>query len=395
MTNNIASPSRILSLDVFRAITMFFMLFVNEMAGVKGLPHILYHAEMHEDMLGFSDLIFPAFLFAMGMAVPFAVAARYKKGDSPLQVINHIISRSIALIVMGLFTVNKGAYDAAASGIPSPVFTLLMVAGFFLLWNSYPPATGNKKHLYTLLSLAGKALLITLVVMATPREGAHFGAKWWGILGLLGWSYLVCSVLYVILKDSLWKNGVALAIMVALCILTFNGVFKGVWIAYKFPSQPVLYTLTMAGIVCSLVMKRYARPEAPWKFIGILAASALVMIAAGYVCHQHWIISKIQATPTWLFYCLGIFLPLYGIIYLICDTLRAEKVFAPIKPAGTHTLTCYMIPYIVAGVMGVMHWHFPDCTYEGAWGVVRCTIFSIAVVWIAYGMGKINIKLKI
>ena len=125
MTNNIASPSRILSLDVFRAITMFFMLFVNEMAGVKGLPHILYHAEMHEDMLGFSDLIFPAFLFAMGMAVPFAVAARYKKGDSPLQVINHIISRSIALIVMGLFTVNKGAYDAAASGIPSPVFPLV------------------------------------------------------------------------------------------------------------------------------------------------------------------------------------------------------------------------------------------------------------------------------
>jgi hypothetical protein len=169
-------------------------------------------------------------------------------------VINHIVSRSIALIVMGLFTVNKGSYDAAASGIPSPVFTLLMVAGFFLLWNSYPSATGNKKHLYTLLSLGGKALLITLVVVATPREGAHFGAKWWGILGLLGWSYLVCSVLYVILKESLWKNGVALAIMVALCILTFNGVFKGVWIAYTFPSQPVLYTLTMAGVVCSLVM---------------------------------------------------------------------------------------------------------------------------------------------
>jgi hypothetical protein len=54
-----------------------------------------------------------------------------------------------------------------------------------------------------------------------------------------------------------------------------------------------------------------------------------------------------------------------------------------------------MIPYIVAGVMGVMHWHFPDCTYEGAWGVVRCVIFSISVVWIAYGMGKIHIKLKI
>ena len=53
MTSSITPPRRIQSLDVFRAITMFFMLFVNEMAGVKGLPHILYNAGMNEDMLGF------------------------------------------------------------------------------------------------------------------------------------------------------------------------------------------------------------------------------------------------------------------------------------------------------------------------------------------------------
>ena len=43
-----AKSRRILSLDIFRAITMFLMLFVNEFAGVKGLPHWLYHAQIRE-----------------------------------------------------------------------------------------------------------------------------------------------------------------------------------------------------------------------------------------------------------------------------------------------------------------------------------------------------------
>ena len=89
---------------------MLLMLWVNEYAGVKDLPHWMYHAAAQEDMMGFSDIIFPAFLFAMGMAVPFAVQNRLKKGDSLLQVSLHILLRTVALVVMGLFTVNKGAY---------------------------------------------------------------------------------------------------------------------------------------------------------------------------------------------------------------------------------------------------------------------------------------------
>ncbi|MDR2148451.1 MAG: heparan-alpha-glucosaminide N-acetyltransferase domain-containing protein, partial [Tannerella sp.] len=68
---------RIAALDVFRAITMFLMLFVNDIPGLKNIPHGLLHAAADEDMLGFSDIIFPAFLFAMGMAIPYAIDARY------------------------------------------------------------------------------------------------------------------------------------------------------------------------------------------------------------------------------------------------------------------------------------------------------------------------------
>ena len=52
---------RVAAVDIFRAITMLLMLFVNDFAGMKDIPHWMHHAEMSEDMLGFSDLIFPAF----------------------------------------------------------------------------------------------------------------------------------------------------------------------------------------------------------------------------------------------------------------------------------------------------------------------------------------------
>lgn len=41
------------------------------------------HARMDEDMMGFSDTIFPAFLFCMGMSVSFAIQNRYKKETIP------------------------------------------------------------------------------------------------------------------------------------------------------------------------------------------------------------------------------------------------------------------------------------------------------------------------
>ena len=60
---------------------MFFMLWVNSFWSLSEVPHWLQHAARGEDMLGFSDTIFPAFLFIMGASVALAVAGRRAKGD--------------------------------------------------------------------------------------------------------------------------------------------------------------------------------------------------------------------------------------------------------------------------------------------------------------------------
>ena len=389
-----AKSRRILSLDIFRAITMFLMLFVNEFAGVKGLPHWLYHAQMREDMMGFSDTIFPAFLFAMGMAIPFAVQNRFRKGDTTFDVLKHILLRSVALIVMGLFTVNKGSYDAAASGIPSAWYSLLMVIGFFLIWNVYPKADGWKKYVFRAMKIVGIALLAYLFVIFVPKEGQSFGVKWWGILGLIGWSYLGCSLIYLLTRDYLGRNVAVMLLLVACSLLTAAGVFKSVEFVGYIPSQPVLYSLSMAGVLASVIMKKYASTSSPGRFIAVMLAIGIVMFGAGLFAHKYWIISKILATPTWLFYCCAMYFPLFALIYWIADVKGRGGWFDVIKPAGTLTLTCYIIPYITGSLMSIMHVHWPAVTYAGTPGLVRSALYSLAVVWIAWLLSKIHIKLK-
>lgn len=137
-----ATLQRIAAVDVFRALTMLLMLFVNDIPGLRNVPHWLMHAEADEDMLGFSDTIFPAFLFCMGMSVSFAIQNRYRKGDTTQQVIAHIFWRTVALVTMGLFSLNSGGIEG---GISHQWFSILMVIGFFLVWGVYPKAEKTKK----------------------------------------------------------------------------------------------------------------------------------------------------------------------------------------------------------------------------------------------------------
>lgn len=390
--NTPAKSVRIQSLDVFRALTMLLMLWVNEYAGVKDLPHWMYHAAAQEDMMGFSDIIFPAFLFAMGMAVPFAVQNRLKKGDSLLQVSLHILLRTVALVVMGLFTVNKGAYDPVASGIPSAWYSLLMVAGFFLVWNLYPKVSDARRYLFAGMKIAGIALLIYLLVIFVPKEGQSFGTKWWGILGLIGWSYLGTSLIYLATRSNLRKAIAAFLLLTACCLLTFAGVFRGTW-AENIPSQPVLYTLSVAGMLAAILLQQYGRR--PGSFYGVMVAIGVVMALCGWVAHHWWIISKIQATPTWLFYCCAMFFPAVALLHYLCDVKGKAHWFAIIKPAGTLTLTCYMVPYLTGNLMRLLGLHWPSFTYSGGAGLVRCALYSLAAIWIAWLLSKIHIRLKI
>lgn len=387
---------RIAAVDVFRALTMLLMLFVNDIPGLRNVPHWLMHAEADEDMLGFSDIVFPAFLFCMGMSVSLAIQNRYNKGDTTLQVIAHIFRRTVALVTMGLFSLNSGGIEG---GLSHQWFSLLMVIAFFLVWGVYPKAEGAKKVLFTALKVAG-VLLLAFLVVYKDIHGKPFQTGWWGILGLIGWTYAVCAGIYLFTRENLQRNAIAWFAVTLLAIVGHSGLLlegygSRVVLLPFIPGDWTLHAFGMSGLLASLLMQRHADAQCPGRFIGMLCALGAGMFILALVSHGYWIVSKIQATPTWLFYCLALLLPLFGFFYWLTDVKGKAHWFHIIKPAGAATLTCYMLPYVWYAGWQLLHLHYPEALRSGVPGLLRSLLFSFVIVWLTGLLVKGKIKLKV
>ena len=134
----VASSQRIVSIDIFRGLTMILMIFVNELAEVKGLPWWNYHAPAQINVMTYVDMVFPAFLFILGMTIPIALERRMLRNSSLLQIGFHVLLRTIALIVLGLILANAGLGDGALMRIGPNLWTILALTGAVLFWNAYP-----------------------------------------------------------------------------------------------------------------------------------------------------------------------------------------------------------------------------------------------------------------
>ena len=99
-----ASPtpsSRLLSLDLFRGATIAGMILVNN-AGDE--PHS-YWPLKHAEWNGWTptDLVFPFFLFIVGVAMAFSFSSRLQRGDSRRELLRHVLWRGLALFALGMF----------------------------------------------------------------------------------------------------------------------------------------------------------------------------------------------------------------------------------------------------------------------------------------------------
>ena len=128
---------RIRTIDILRALTMFFMIFVNDLWSLTGVPKWLEHAGATEDRMGFSDIIFPLFLFIVGLSIPLAINIRFKRGESRTHILGHILGRTVALLVMGFFMVNSETIYPEAMPMDGHIWKILMAVGFFLIWIDY------------------------------------------------------------------------------------------------------------------------------------------------------------------------------------------------------------------------------------------------------------------
>src|SRR5580698_6327142 len=90
--------SRLASIDIFRGLTMAVMIFVNELASVHGLPWWTYHAPGKVDAMTYVDMVYPFFLFIVGLSIPLAIRQRLKKNPSTPALYFHVFIRATTLM---------------------------------------------------------------------------------------------------------------------------------------------------------------------------------------------------------------------------------------------------------------------------------------------------------
>ncbi|MCE4566869.1 DUF5009 domain-containing protein [Maribellus sp. CM-23] len=392
-----AASKRILSIDVMRGITLFLMLFVNDLY-VDGVPEWLTHRPADFDGMGLADWVFPGFLFMVGMAVPFAVQNRLKKGDSIGRILVHVFTRTFSLLLIGVLMLNSGRLNPDLTGMHKYLWAILMYVCVFIIWNRYPE--GNSSKALALKIPAALCLMVLLVLFrsGTEEEPGWLVTGWWGILGLIGWGYLVTSLTYLFARDNLfvttmtWFLFLVLNIFSQLGYLEFMDPVKTLFGIVLDGNVPLI---VISGLIISLLLRKLK--ESPSRFILISTILGLFSILLGFVLRNWFIISKIKGTPSWGILCIGISILVFVLLYVIIDKYHKSKWTFLFQQAGTNSLTTYLVPSVIYYI--IWYANIPLFVYKQSFSpllaITGSIVWSLLMLVLTMKLAGIKVQLKL
>ncbi len=393
------SSSRIESIDIMRGLTLLLMLFVNDL-NMRVAPAWLGHMKADFDGMGLADWVFPGFLFIVGMAIPFAISGRLKKGDSIPKTLMHILIRTVSLLIIGVLMLNTGRVNPETTGMSGNLWALLMYVSVFLVWNDYP--LGKNKVLFTAMRVAGIATLIFLSIIfrsGSTEDPGWMITGWWGILGLIGWGYLVSSLIWLAIRDSAAGTSVAVIFFLAVNILDQKGL-----LAFLDPLRPVLGIIIQGNVplivltgMLAGVLLRKMRESGNERIILLFITLGFVSLAAGFIFRKWFIISKIYATPSWGMICSGISFIVFAAIFWLADVKGLTRWAGFVRPAGKHSLTTYLAPDILYHLIWMSS--VPILIYkqssEPLVVVIGSIVWALLMAGLTALLARVNIKLKL
>lgn len=397
--------TRVVSIDIFRGLTIAAMIFVNELADVKGLPWWTYHAHAEQNVMTYVDMVFPFFLFIVGMSMPLSVEQRLKRNSSVARLWLHVLVRSFSLLVLGLILANAEQADDVGMGISAGGWALIGLIGAGLYLNVYPK-TERRPTYATVLRVLG--LLGVLTAFAVFRRSTPDGHAAWidfsypEILGLIAFAYFAVALVYLPTRRWRWAAPAWLVLLIALNVVSTARLvpFLSRLSIYVWPfGNGSHVALVMAGVVTAQIFFGVhpgvdERPPAKTATL-IAVIFAAVALAAGRLAIPLGI-SKIRATPAWTLWNIGAAALGFTLLYWICDIRLKTAWAALVRPAGSNTLTTYLLPDLWYFVMGAIGVTWIERHFHSGWpGVIKSVTFTLVMLGFAWVLTRGRVRLQL
>ena len=312
-----AEAGRLTSLDVFRGMTIATMILVNNAGDGRHTYWPLEHAAWN----GWTptDLIFPFFLFIVGVSMVFSFAVRSARGQSRKDLLLHALKRSAVIFALGLFLYAYPKFDWHTARIPG---VLQRIAVVYFLTSIFVLFTGRVVRL-----IVTAALLIGywLVMKYVPVPG--YGP---GVLTMDGnlVGYIDRSLIY-----------------------------NHLWIAHRFDPEGILSTIpSIATCLLGVFTGEWMRSQhALSRKLGGVIVGGIVGLVAGYIWNIWFPINKMIWTSSYVLLTAGFALLVFVVCYWIIDVRGWKRWGIPFLIFGVNPLAIYFLASMGETILNVHH----------------------------------------
>ncbi len=343
---------RMLSLDALRGLTIAFMIMVNNNGGPGAWPQM-----KHSLWNGFTatDLVFPTFLFVVGISIVFAFEARLARGAAPAQLARHTAVRALILFAFGVVVNNFPRFHFVHMrfyGVLQRIALCYLVVGFFYLW--------DRRVSTKIAALAGCLIGYWILVRWIPVPGAGMPGRDIPFLdhnlNIVAWldRHLMPGHLYEDIPLHNARDPEGLLSTIPAIGTTLIGLLTGIWLR--------------------------AHRSVRSKTTG-LVAGAIGCLVVGYIWAQWFPLNKKMWTSSYVLVAAGWSLAIFALFFYVmeqkgwCSKGWSRSLVWPWLVFGSNAITAYMISELLPGVLLNIHFRW-DGLPENVIGWSHLTVFS-------------------
>jgi heparan-alpha-glucosaminide N-acetyltransferase len=408
-----APTERLASLDAFRGFDILVMIFVNYISGMPGIPFFLRHAETYMDTFTLTDVVFPGFLFIVGVAIPLSLEKRLALGEPFRKILRRIGLRTAGLLFLGVLFVNERRYSAEATGVSRDLWYFLALLATVLLWMTYPQKdVRSRRRLHLWLRTGAAILLLVLVVIWRGQDPdgstSWLRHSWWGILGMIGWTYLAGSLFYLLAKGNRAVLMGGLGFQVALYIGARHGALDFMKSVDGFVLVGSIFGSHLAIVTAGMLVGALFTPTnsgiKPVTRMVRMAVFGSSLLAAGFLLRPLHGFSKNQGTESYCLATAGICCLLLLVFYWLMDVVKFRGWARFLRPIGANPLLAYILPDIVrtlinffSGLFRLDVWKtvFPYWESGGGPGILSAAAMTGIILLLTWSLTRKKIILKI